>query len=97
MQARFVIFPDVSGEHRWRLESANGQIVAASGEGYTRKEDAARAIGDTIGTMVAACANDRGESSLALGAAVGGDVSDVAIDYEGYEALLEKSAVHGED
>jgi len=38
---------DVGGEWRWRLRAANGQIIATSGEGYTRKADVERAI-DTV-------------------------------------------------
>ncbi len=41
--ARYEVFEDHAGEWRWRLRSANGEILAQS-EGYTRKEDAARAI-----------------------------------------------------
>lgn len=35
------LYEDEAGEHRWRLRAANGEIVA-TGEGYTRPEDAAR-------------------------------------------------------
>ena len=37
---KFQIFQDKSGEYRWRLRAANGQIVATSGEGYKAKADA---------------------------------------------------------
>ena len=37
----FEIFQDDAGEYRWRLQAANGEIVAAS-EGYTRSADARR-------------------------------------------------------
>lgn len=40
---RFRIFEDDAGEFRWRLVAANGEIVATSGEGYTRRHDARRA------------------------------------------------------
>lgn len=33
-----------TGEFGWRFRSANGQISAASGEGFARREDAHRAI-----------------------------------------------------
>lgn len=36
---------------RWRLRSANGQIVAVSGEGFTRPEDAERACTDAAECM----------------------------------------------
>ena len=41
---RFEVYKDKIGEYRWRLLAANGQIVADSGEGYTRREDTHRAI-----------------------------------------------------
>lgn len=31
-------------EWRWRLRAANGQIIATSGEGYVRREDAIRGV-----------------------------------------------------
>ena len=37
------VYQDALGEWRWRLQAANGEIVAGSGEGYTRKSDALRA------------------------------------------------------
>ena len=41
---RFEVYRDKAGEYRWRLLSSNGQITADSGEGYTRRDDAHRAI-----------------------------------------------------
>jgi uncharacterized protein len=38
------LYEDVAGEWRWRLRGANGEPMADSGEGYTRKEDARRAL-----------------------------------------------------
>ena len=40
----FEIFEDTRGEWRWRLKSANGKIIAASGEGYVNKEDCEHGI-----------------------------------------------------
>jgi uncharacterized protein YegP (UPF0339 family) len=37
MAAKFEVFKDKSGEYRWRLKSANGQIIATGGEGYENK------------------------------------------------------------
>lgn len=34
---RIFVYRDRKGEWRWRLKSANGKIVAESGEGYKRK------------------------------------------------------------
>lgn len=33
-QAKFEIFRDDRGEYRWRLRSANNQVIATAGEGY---------------------------------------------------------------
>ena len=41
---KFEIFKDASGEFRWRLKAANGQIVADSGEGYINKSDCVHGI-----------------------------------------------------
>ena len=41
---KFEVYEDNAGEYRWRLLAANGKIVADSGEGYTRRDDAHRAI-----------------------------------------------------
>ncbi|WP_053948328.1 YegP family protein [Halolamina sediminis] len=40
----FETYEDSAGEHRWRLKSANGQIVADSGEGYSRKSSVEDAV-----------------------------------------------------
>ena len=45
---RFEVYRDKAGEYRWRLLSSNRQVVADSGEGYTRREDAHRAIGSLL-------------------------------------------------
>jgi uncharacterized protein YegP (UPF0339 family) len=41
---KFEVYRDKAGEYRWRLLASNGQLTADSGEGYTRREDAHRAI-----------------------------------------------------
>jgi amphi-Trp domain-containing protein len=38
--ARFEVFRDRADEWRWRLRHRNGNIIATSGEGYTRKHNA---------------------------------------------------------
>ena len=37
---RVEVYLDVSGEWRWRRVAANGEIIADSAEGYTRRHDA---------------------------------------------------------
>lgn len=41
--ARFKVYQDDAKQWRWRLQSANGRILADSGEGYSRKWGAERA------------------------------------------------------
>ncbi|MFB6087655.1 MAG: amphi-Trp domain-containing protein [Haloarculaceae archaeon] len=38
--ARFEVFRDRADEWRWRLRHRNGNVIATSGEGYTRKHNA---------------------------------------------------------
>ena len=34
----FDVYKDKSGEYRWRLKAANGQVIATGGEGYKEKK-----------------------------------------------------------
>jgi len=43
-QARFELFEDSAGQYRWRLRHRNGNIIADSGEGYTRKHNAQKGM-----------------------------------------------------
>jgi len=40
----FVVYTDAKREGRWRLVGRNGKVLADSGEGYTRRRDAVRAV-----------------------------------------------------
>ena len=40
----FELFRDEAGEHRWRFQAANNQIIATSGEGYSSKRGAVDAV-----------------------------------------------------
>ena len=42
--ATFELFEDREGEWRWRLRHDNGNVIADSGEGYTRKEKAIQGL-----------------------------------------------------
>jgi uncharacterized protein len=44
MAAMFEVYQDKAGEYRWRLKSANGQVVATGGEGYTSRDGAENGI-----------------------------------------------------
>jgi len=43
-QSRFELYEDRGEEWRWRLRHANGNLVASSGEGYTRKHNAQKGL-----------------------------------------------------
>ena len=43
-QSRFELYEDRGGAWRWRLRHRNGNLVASSGEGYTRKHNAQKGI-----------------------------------------------------
>ncbi|WP_435115246.1 DUF1508 domain-containing protein [Halolamina sp. C58] len=43
-QARFELYEDGGGEWRWRLRHRNGNIVATSGEGYSRRHNAQKGL-----------------------------------------------------
>ncbi|WP_336021841.1 HVO_2922 family protein [Halobellus salinisoli] len=46
--ARFEVFRDQDEEWRWRLRHRNGNIIATSGEGYTRKHNARKGLRSVI-------------------------------------------------
>ncbi|QSG05691.1 HVO_2922 family protein [Halapricum desulfuricans] len=43
-QAQFELYEDRSGQWRWRLRHRNGNVIADSGEGYTRKHNAKKGM-----------------------------------------------------
>lgn len=47
-QATFEVFRDAAGEWRWRLVHRNGNIVATSGEGYTRRRNAEKGLRSVV-------------------------------------------------
>ncbi|GAB6880326.1 hypothetical protein JCM17823_26000 [Halorubrum gandharaense] len=47
-RARFELFTDTAGEWRWRLRHHNGNVVATSGEGYTRKANARKGLASVV-------------------------------------------------
>lgn len=46
--SHFETFRRADGDFGWRLVAGNGKKVATSGEGFTRLEDAVRAIDDML-------------------------------------------------
>jgi len=42
--AYFLVYLDLSGKWRWRFQSANGQILADSGESFPSRDNALRSI-----------------------------------------------------
>ncbi|WP_290809844.1 amphi-Trp domain-containing protein [Halovivax sp.] len=47
---RFELFEDRAGEWRWRLVHRNGNVIATSGEGYTRKHNAEKGLRSVLAT-----------------------------------------------
>ena len=47
---KYHVYKDASGEWRWRLKAANGNIVADSGEGYSAKADCVAGIQSVKGS-----------------------------------------------
>ena len=43
----------IAPQYGWRFRAANGQITAIGGEGFTRREDAHRAVGKFLGDLAA--------------------------------------------
>jgi len=65
--AKFEIFRDVRGEYRWRLRSANGQIFAIGGEGFTTKAAAEIAIAAVKHEAPTASVVDTSDSPVTYG------------------------------
>ena len=42
--AKFEVYKDARNEYRWRLKAANGEIVAASSEGYSYTSGATESV-----------------------------------------------------
>ena len=49
-QPRVEIFVGEDAQYYWHLQSANGQIVAAGAEGFTRRQDAEHAASRALST-----------------------------------------------
>jgi uncharacterized protein YegP (UPF0339 family) len=43
-KTKFEVYEDAKKEFRWRLNAANGQVVASSAEGYKAKADCEKAV-----------------------------------------------------
>lgn len=46
---KFEMWKDASGQYRWRLKAANGEIIA-SGEAYKNQSDCEHAVGLVMST-----------------------------------------------
>lgn len=51
---RFELYRDASGEWRWRLRTTNGDVIADSAEGYSRRTDCEHGIALVKGSAEAA-------------------------------------------
>ncbi len=59
MAAKFELYKSPDGEFRWRLKSANGQVIATGGEGYSRKDAALNGIEAVKRDSAAAAVDDQ--------------------------------------
>jgi hypothetical protein len=59
MTVKYQIVEDKSGEWRWRIVAANSEITGVSGESFTRKADAVRALKSFVESI-------RGSSSFVI-------------------------------
>lgn len=58
---RFELFEDNRGEWRWRLVHSNGNVIATSGEGYTRKHNARKGLRSVMRNATGAVVTERTE------------------------------------
>jgi len=58
-KARFEVYEDSAGEHRWRLVHDNGNIIADGGEGYASKRKAEQGLGSVRNNAPGAYVIDR--------------------------------------
>ncbi len=56
--ARFELYQDRGAEWRWRLRHRNGNIIATSGEGYTRKHNAVKGVRSVMNNSSGASVTD---------------------------------------
>lgn len=63
--ARFDVYPDASGEFRWRLKAANGRIVADSAESYVTRSGARAGVVATLGAVASVLASNAAMEDVA--------------------------------
>lgn len=51
---KFEVYADASGEYRWRLRAANGQLVASSGQSFASEDNARAAAKSVMGSASSA-------------------------------------------
>ena len=60
--SKFQIYQDRKGEYRWRLRARNGEIIADSNEGYSRKASCKHGIDLVKQQAASATLEDQTES-----------------------------------
>ena len=60
--SKFQIYQDRKGEYRWRLRARNGEIIADSNEGYSRKASCKHGIDLVKQQAASATVEDHTES-----------------------------------
>jgi len=66
-KARFEVYEDIAGDHRWRLVHRNGNIIADSGEGYVSKAKAKQGLESVRTNAPGAYVVDRSKAEAAPG------------------------------
>jgi amphi-Trp domain-containing protein len=59
--ARFELYQDRAKEWRWRLRHRNGNIIATSSEGYTRKHNARKGLNSVVQNAPGAVVGEKSE------------------------------------
>ena len=62
-RARYEVFPDAAGEFRFRLRSANGEIVGPASQGYRDRTDARRGAAAHLRAALATITNPSGDGA----------------------------------
>lgn len=81
---KFQLYKDRKGEYRWRLRARNGEIIADSNEGYSRKASCKHGIDLVREQAASAVVEDQTEEAPTESRAVQADRTEE-------EGLLEKA------
>ena len=89
-QSQFELYEDRGGQWRWRLRHRNGNLIAGSGEGYTRQHDAQNGMQavrrDAVGASVVVVeSEDELPAEASEDEFVSSDTTESRAEFESYE------------